>query len=182
MLDSYSRVLMVSFCYGDTVLLQIPFEFQKWNLPQGVKLQCILKNISTIAQTFPIGHVCGMVEMFVGWLFGLLDPWKEKSTNVTNVFCFIEGIVFSKFLQTIKHMVPLKKVFLLGATLEAKRSTILLRFGKALAKLRTAHIRQVRKKAKTQLKFAMSNYHTTRRNTRASARWSKFADLGLWWH
>lgn len=64
-----------------------------------------------------------------------------------------------------------------GPTLETKPSVVLLRFGKALARLRTAHSRRVISKAKQQLRFAMNNYQKVKRNTRASARWTKFADL-----
>lgn len=52
-----------------------------------------------------------------------------------------------------------------------------LRFGKALSRLRTEHAASVKKAARKALKHNLKTYQTIPKNVRANPRWIKHADL-----
>lgn len=53
-----------------------------------------------------------------------------------------------------------------------------IRFGRALARLRTEHAAAVKRNARDVIKHNLKTYRSIPRNTRADARWIKCAELG----
>lgn len=69
----------------------------------------------------------------------------------------------------VSHVLPLP----------SRRNQLLpaLRFGKALARLRSQHAGPLKREAKKEIRDALATYRNIARNTKANARWIKWANL-----